>query len=395
MVLRGRTDGMPRRAWLDAMRGIAIALMVLSDDAGTAWNCALEHAPWHGLALADIVFPLFLFASGASLSRSRRFSPGRVANLIVLGLLLQGRRGRAAIDLSTLRIPGILQRVALAGLPVQLIASARLSPRLSARLYAATAIALSLLYIYLTTAMHTCPGDTDIYAPDCNAALAIDRAVLGEAHMYAWPSFMRSAACSTRAPCAGLRSRLFAPRWCFNAFDPEGILGTINATVAVLLAALLSAENSAIALYGSEQVVAAAALAWAGAVLWYGGIPINKSLYTTSYLLVTTALSAAVAFAVRALDSTPVRGMLAPFAVMGAYPLWMFAIGGAGLTESVLRAVTVSRGHSLLDAVEALCLRQSGGNSDVAEVVYAVIKLSIMSTVAMTWARRKRAGKQD
>ena len=93
-----------RIATLDIARGLAVALMIFVDDAGDAVP-AVNHAPWDGLTLADVVMPLFLFVVGASMAlslstvaaldaavrrRATRAVAGRALRLWALGVVLQG-----------------------------------------------------------------------------------------------------------------------------------------------------------------------------------------------------------------------------------------------------------------------------------------------------------------
>jgi predicted acyltransferase len=118
-------DGPGRIISLDALRGLTIAAMILVNNPGS-WSHVygpLRHAEWHGWTFADLVFPFFLFIVGVSVAVSfgRRLEAGedrrplylkiirRALILFALGLLLNGF---PYYDLSTLRIPGVLQRIA-------------------------------------------------------------------------------------------------------------------------------------------------------------------------------------------------------------------------------------------------------------------------------------------
>src|ERR1051326_6840467 len=115
-----------RLASLDIVRGLAVAGMILVVSAGS-WDHRynqLLHADWYGWTLADMIFPLFLFAVGVAivLSFSAHLQRGvtrlkislkvlrRSLVILILGLVLNAL---PSFDLATLRIPGILQRIAL------------------------------------------------------------------------------------------------------------------------------------------------------------------------------------------------------------------------------------------------------------------------------------------
>src|SRR5690606_22003952 len=112
---------------LDAFRGLTIAAMLLVNNPGT-WSAIyapLRHAPWHGWTPTDLIFPFFLFIVGVAmvLSFERLEARGatrgalvakaarRAAILFALGLVLHGF---PRYDFSTIRIPGVLQRIAIA-----------------------------------------------------------------------------------------------------------------------------------------------------------------------------------------------------------------------------------------------------------------------------------------
>src|SRR5918999_1688965 len=111
---------------LDVFRGMTVAGMILVNNPGT-WGAIyspLAHAEWHGWTPTDLVFPFFLFIVGVSitLALSRRAEAGgskrdlyvkilrRALIIFVLGLFLAGF---PSFDLSTIRIPGVLQRIAV------------------------------------------------------------------------------------------------------------------------------------------------------------------------------------------------------------------------------------------------------------------------------------------
>src|SRR6266481_3066209 len=112
------TDATERLHALDVFRGVTIAAMILVSTPGS-WESVypwLEHAPWNGCTLADLVFPFLLFAMGAAVpfALARR----RGIPLFALGLVLNAIETPPPIHLATFRIPGVLQRIALVYLAV-------------------------------------------------------------------------------------------------------------------------------------------------------------------------------------------------------------------------------------------------------------------------------------
>jgi predicted acyltransferase len=211
---------------LDAFRGATIAGMLLVNNPG-AWNAVyapLLHAPWHGWTFTDTIFPSFLWIVGVSLtlSTARRVEAGadrgalfrhvvqRAAIIFGLGLLLNafpfGLLPAHHLDLATLRLPGVLQRIAIC----YLVASA-IFLRTSWRGQLAWASALLLGY-WALLALVPVPGyGSGLLGPKGNLAWWVDSHVLAG---HTWSG----------APTPG--------------FDPEGILSTLPAIATVLCGTL-------------------------------------------------------------------------------------------------------------------------------------------------------------
>src|SRR5688572_9406201 len=111
----------PRLLSLDVFRGLTVAAMVVVNNPGT-WQAVyppLRHADWHGWTPTDVIFPFFLFIVGVAIpfalvpSASRALIiriVRRAAVIFALGLLLNAAFG---FDPATIRIPGVLQRIAV------------------------------------------------------------------------------------------------------------------------------------------------------------------------------------------------------------------------------------------------------------------------------------------
>src|SRR5262245_7177150 len=170
---------MARLESLDVFRGLTIAGMILVSTPGT-WEAVypqLEHAPWNGWTLADLVFPFLLFAMGAAvpfaLARRRgtpravgRHVVRRAVMLFALGLLLNAIQTPPPLHLATFRIPGVLQRIALVYLAVSWI-----TERLSTRAQIVVAAA-ALLGYWLVLAQAP-------LSAEANLGAVIDRQVFG------------------------------------------------------------------------------------------------------------------------------------------------------------------------------------------------------------------------
>ncbi|WP_337244721.1 heparan-alpha-glucosaminide N-acetyltransferase domain-containing protein [Luteimonas sp. gir] len=255
-----------RLASVDALRGIAVAAMLLVNTPGD-WDhvyAPLLHAAWHGCTLADLVFPTFLFVvgvsialalsprreAGADLARLRRSVLVRAARLVLIGLALH-LLAWWVFDLAHFRPWGVLQRIgvcfALAGL-----AALSLSPRgqwaLLAGLLVASAVALGL-------------GGT---APGTNPFDRLDNALFAP-WLYRYD------------PVTGL------------GHDPEGLASTAGALATTLLGVRAGDWLRA------GRVRALLALGVAACMLgaaWSLVLPFNKPLWSASYVLWTGGLAA-------------------------------------------------------------------------------------------------------
>jgi predicted acyltransferase len=249
---------MNRLLSLDVFRGITIASMILVNNPGswTAIYAPLKHAEWHGCTPTDLVFPFFLWISGRAmtLSFSRRKEQGadrgrlllhttrRAATIFLLGLLLNLIPN---FDFAHVRIPGVLQRIGIC----YFFATAIYLYTSRAGQIASAAL---LLLAYTATMLYLpFPGASpDRWSMDANAARYIDGLVL-EGHMWR----------QTRV------------------WDPEGVLSTVPA-IATMLCGILAAS----------YIRSGAMLAVAGLALSFA-IPINKALWTPSFVLLTAGLA--------------------------------------------------------------------------------------------------------
>ena len=253
---------------LDVFRGITIAGMVLVNNPGT-WSSIywpLQHAEWHGWTPTDLVFPFFLFIVGVSitLAFARRVEEGSVkrdlylkvikrsAIIFGLGLFLNGF---PYFQLGTIRIAGVLQRIAICYLIASLIF-------LTTKVRTQLLIAVALLIIYcLVMTRLAAPG----YAPgdltkEGSIASFIDRVLLG-AHIWRQG----------------------------KVYDPEGLLSTIPAVATTLFGILtghwLRSERHAIRESCGDVCRGRCVRgAWLGVEPFF---PINKALWTSSYVLFT------------------------------------------------------------------------------------------------------------
>lgn len=301
-----------RLAALDSFRGITVAAMILVNTPGSGDHVwwPLDHAEWHGFTPTDLIFPAFLCAMGMALGLSfpraidaqlwRRVA-WRVFALIAIGWAWQ-MLARPSIEM--FRVLGVLPRLGLCfGLAATIaILTARRTPDGKASLNP-TAILVAILVLLLGYwAAMALGGD---FTPEGNFAGWVDRAVVGANHM--WRAG-RDAAGNV-------------------VYDPEGLFSTLPATANVLfglLAALAWQRSPAratlwIALAGVVLILLGIALAPA--------FPINKRLWTSSYVLLSTGLAALLfAGCIVAMRSAAVRRALKPFDVFGMNAILAYVV---------------------------------------------------------------------
>ena len=313
---------MQRLASLDAFRGFAIASMVLVNNPGD-WGRLyppLAHAEWNGWTFTDLVFPFFLFAAGVSMALSieRRKNIGddpakilhelvrRAAVIFLVGLALNLF---PSFDFSTLRIPGVLQRIALCILvaaPFAIYSTSKSIVIWIATLLAAYTIPMLLVPV---------PGPdgavaTGLLSPGRDFGAWLDRGLL-DGHLWS-------------------RSR---------TWDPEGLWSTLPAVCSLLFGVLagrrLLTASGGITASGALLVAGLGALGL-GLVLDAVLMPINKNLWTPAYCVFMTGWSLVVFAAFHAaMDATGSRALrigarraVLPLTIFGMNALFLFALSG-------------------------------------------------------------------
>jgi predicted acyltransferase len=302
---------------LDVFRGLTVAAMILVTDPGlySAVYPQLLHAQWAGVTATDMIFPSFLVMTGVAmtLSFTARLQKGatpaqlwwhvlrRSVIIFLLGLLLNGF---PEYHWQTIRIPGVLQRIALCYLLGALVYLAT-----RGRIAALAAVTLVLLAGYwMAITLVPVPG----FGPgrlDSNGNLGayLDRAIFGVRHLWPWGL----------TPGAGV------------TFDPEGLLSSLPA-LATLLMGVLGGEW----IRGEQAPIRrAAGLAIGGAILMAAGLaatpfmPLIKKIWTPSFALFSGGF-ALVAFALFywLTDIRKWRAWTRPALVFGANAIVAFVV---------------------------------------------------------------------
>lgn len=311
---------------LDVFRGIAIAFMILLSNLGGDTNYAiLLHADWNGLTLADIFFPFFLFTLGAAIpySLGRRLQDGeskkklvrriarRTAILFALGIFINGF---PYFNLSTLRIMGVLQRIALC----YLAASAIYLTWNRKRQIIATILIMVLYWILMTVV--PVPGyGPGILDKNGNLAAYIDRLLL-PGHLYA------------------------------GTWDPEGFLSTIPALATTMLG-LLTAEHLKSNRNPKEKSTAlflfGVVLIGIG-ILWNLSFPINKNLWTGSFVALTGGMAIIIlGICYYIIDVKKRTWWVKPFIIFGLNSIATYLLTEIVNLTLIYANVTLSDGRSL------------------------------------------------
>jgi predicted acyltransferase len=265
---------------LDVFRGATVAAMLLVNNPGSwgAIHPPLAHAAWHGWTPTDLIFPFFLFIVGITthLSLEGRRARGdgegaitrqvlrRGALIILLGWGLASFPWWPFTRISEIRLPGVLPRIGLAYMGAYL-----LTRRGSLKAQVLTLVVLLYGYWFAMTLLPV-PGQVGIGAnllddPSRSLAAWLDRTLL-DGHLW------RSS----------------------RTWDPEGLLSTVPAIGTAMLGVftgrwLASPRPLAERLKG---LFAAGATAMMLGLMWHWSFPINKSLWTSSYVLFTGGVAA-------------------------------------------------------------------------------------------------------
>lgn len=307
---------------LDAFRGFAIGGMVLVNNPGD-WGALyppLAHAKWNGWTFTDWIFPFFLFIVGLSMTLSLG---ARAAAGAPRGALLAGMARRCAVifgvglllnlipafAFDTVRIPGVLQRIALASLLA--------TPIVLACGWRGVLASIGALFALYSVPMLTVP------VPDASGAVAAGVLEPGR-DFGAWID----------------RALLSGHLWSQSkTWDPEGLWSTLPA-VATVLSGVLAGRWLATDRPAAERTVwlllAGLALLWLGDAVDRLFMPVNKSLWTPSYVVLMAGFALLVFGAFFwLLDATPDQRLRAtarrwchPLVVYGMNALFIFAFSG-------------------------------------------------------------------
>jgi predicted acyltransferase len=335
-------DAKQRIDAIDVFRGLALAGMLLVNNPGDWSNVywPLLHASWHGLTPTDIVFPFFLFIVGAAMAYSFqtailtstfpwRSICRRTFLLIGIGILLSAIPFHNPI--SEWRLPGVLQRIGLCYFFVAVLLR-HCRPR---QLLIVSGVILIVYWLVLSL------YGAEPYAKETNLPRTIDMMILGSQHMWRGLGF---------------------------AFDPEGLFSTLPAAVTCLSGYLVTLRLQT---FNSPQqkikwLILAGVVCTLLGIIWHFSFPINKSLWTSSYVLVTTGIAClTLAFIIACWDVWQVRRGLQALRVYGSNPILLFVLAGV-----------FTRGLMLIE------IGQGDKNQSLKEVLYGTLAEVLPAKIA-------------
>jgi predicted acyltransferase len=355
---------------LDIFRGMTVAFMIIVNTPGS-WKyvyAPLEHAKWHGCTPTDLVFPFFLFIVGISTFYSLKKYGNEINGSSVFRIFRRMLSIFAvalfltifpffARDYSTLRIMGVLQRIAIAyGIGAIICLAFK-----KEYLWIVTAVLLLLYWALLAFF-----GGADPYSLTDNFALKVDLAVLGKNHMYKGFGI---------------------------PFDPEGLLSTIPAICTVIIGYFvgdLLSRGSA-----SGKTVLKLIFIGAGATglgyLWGMIFPINKALWTSSYVLYSGGLAMIVLSVIYLVADVLKFQMWGTFfVVFGTNALFTFALAGIW-TKLMLYVIKIPSGGEKVSFYtwfyEKVCVPVAGNLNG--SLLFAIIQMLLLWGLALILYRRK------
>jgi predicted acyltransferase len=393
---------------LDVFRGMTVALMILVNNPGT-WGAIfdpLEHAAWHGCTPTDLVFPFFLFAVGNAMAfvMPRLQQAGDAVfwkkvgkrTLLIFGIglfvlawgpYLYWNGDTLAFkswemvqkdgSITGIRIMGVLQRIALCYFFASVIVY--YTGRNGAFYWAACLLLAWWVYCFLFG------NGPDPYRWDGYFGTAFDKAVLGEAHMYSADKAM------TGKPFL---------------LDPEGLASTLPAIASVLYGYLAGdyiqrkgkTHEMVNHLFMGGVLLTVTGLAWAQV------FPLNKKIWTSSYVVYTTGLAVTtIAALIFLIEFKNQKGRWSRFFdVFGKNPLFIFVLAGflprvlgliriPGVKATLENGVLIEKpfNYSPFSWFYEYVCKPIPGRPEIGSFVFALVIITLYWSIAAWMDRRK------
>lgn len=372
---------------LDVFRGATVAFMILVNNPGS-WThlySPLEHAKWHGLTPTDLVFPFFLFAVGNAMAFvfPRLEQAGeqafwrkiitRTLLILVIALFLNWfpffqwqneelvAKGwtwqRQNGEIAGIRILGVLQRIALAYFFASVIIHL-------AKRRGAIIIGSIILVLYWILCLAGNPADP--YSLEGWFGTNIDKAILGEAHMYHGEGV---------------------------AFDPEGLVSTLPAIVQVIIGYLV---GDFIRRKGNESLYQTLTVLFVAAVVmlfasycWQLAFPINKKIWTSTFVLVTSGLATLLLCTlVYVIEIKNKRGAWSSFfEAFGKNALFIYAL--SGIFPKLLGMIMLSGGGTAWGWWYEHVTSKFPGRPENGSLLFAISFVLLLWVIAAWMNKRK------
>ena len=335
---------------LDIFRGITIAFMIIVNTAGGSPSFApLQHAAWHGFTPTDLVFPSFVFITGVS----SWFSYKQYNHILTTDLFIKIAKRTLIIfllgvglyafpfighPLSTWRILGVLQRIALCygiGSVLSLILNTKQIVGLS--------VALLLGYWAILLAF----GDLTMTG---NAGQKLDLWLFGEGHLYHGEGI---------------------------AFDPEGLLSTMPALVTFLIGYLVGGfiGKTADKMLIIKQLAIWSIILITAALIWNLVFPINKKLWTSSYVLLAGGLSMSIfTLCYYFVDVKGIQNWGKFFKILGTNAILGYMVSELLITILFMIQTTDASGKTInaQEAIYHTLFTSWAGNTEIASFLFAL-----------------------
>jgi len=350
---------------LDAMRGFTIAAMILVNYPGS-WNFIyqpLEHAEWNGLTPTDLIFPFFLFIVGVSitLSFTKMLEKGipkkelykkivfRALKIFAVGIFLSLL---PKFDIGNIRITGVLQRISIVFFACSIIF---LNTSVKVQIWLG---AITLIVYWLVMTLIPTPGVGEV---------VLERGV----NLAAWVDSVL------------LPGRMWQGTW-----DPEGILSTFPSIVTgitgllaghLLLSKRTPQEKSILLMIAGFAAVAIG-------YIWHLTFPVNKNLWSSSFVLVTSGLaSLSLGAFYYIVDIRNHTSGTKPGIIFGANAIAIYFLSDV---ISIL-FYTIPFGSASLNVHFMSALTAAGLASKLASMLYAIIFVCINFCIAYILYRKK------
>ena len=360
---------MKRYLSLDILRGLTVAFMIIVNNPGS-WSCMypiLRHASWNGCTPCDLVFPFFLFCVGVSMVFAFAKYQGLTAAVVkkvmkrgvllyLVGVLLTAFPFYPTNPdpemsfwqnwihwLQHLRLMGVLPRIALCYVVGSILVLWLQTPK---KLLAAAGI-LCVLHVALLLIF---AGPEGAFTLEGNFARRLDLAILGDNHIYHG---------------YGL------------PFEPEGFLGTLTGTATVLLGYFIgTAVRTTTPMEASPKVFSYSAALLLGGLALSLVVPLNKPLWSASYVLYTAGWASFVfALLIYLVDVKGYEKPFMPFRALGMNALALFVL--SGLLMKILWIYTSWDFTTIFGRTELLSL------------CHALLYLTLLLIIAVILFRRK------